>query len=139
VELRVSAYGIVTDRRGLLLAHWRDGSRGAWTLPGGGLEPGEHPAAAVVREVEEETGYRVAVEELLGIDSVVVPAADPLQPRAEPVHSLRVIYRARVTGGELRAEAAGSTDRAGWFTAGEVDRLDRVPLVDAGRRLADRL
>lgn len=132
MDLWVSAYGIVVDQRGILLAHWRDGGRSGWTLPGGGLEPGEHPADAVVREVAEETGYRVAVEELLGIDSLVAPAAD----RAEPLHSLRIIYRARVVGGELRHELDGSTDRAGWFTATEVDRLDRVPLVDAGRRLA---
>lgn len=134
MDLRVSAYGIVADQRGILLSHWRDGVRSGWTLPGGGLEPGEHPADAVVREVAEETGYRVVVEDLLGIDSLVAP--DQRLPGPEPVHSLRILYRARVVGGELRHELAGSTDRAGWFAAAEVDRLDRVPLVDAGRRLA---
>jgi len=47
MELRVAAYGIVTGEWGLLLAHWRQGARSGWTLPGGGLDPGEHPAHAV--------------------------------------------------------------------------------------------
>lgn len=35
-----------------------------WCLPGGGLEPGESPRAAAVRELAEETGLVVAEEEL---------------------------------------------------------------------------
>lgn len=31
-----------------------------WVTPGGGLAPGEEPAAAVIREVREETGYAAA-------------------------------------------------------------------------------
>jgi ADP-ribose pyrophosphatase YjhB (NUDIX family) len=40
-----------------------------WGLPGGGLEYGEHPETAVVREVREETGLHVSIERLLLIDS----------------------------------------------------------------------
>ena len=40
-----------------------------WGLPGGGLEYGEHPEEAVVREVREETGLNVSIEKLLLIDS----------------------------------------------------------------------
>ena len=32
-----------------------------WVLPGGGIEPNESPEQAVVREVEEETGYHVKI------------------------------------------------------------------------------
>ena len=56
MDLRVAAYAVIVDARGMLLAHWHDGPRAAWTLPGGGLEAGEDPADAVVREVREETG-----------------------------------------------------------------------------------
>ncbi len=34
---------------------------GRWELPGGGVDPGEHPEAAAVQEVGEETGLAVEV------------------------------------------------------------------------------
>ncbi len=54
----------VLDRRGrLLLLHTRDLGNAAfgqsWELPGGGIEPGETPFEAVIRELQEEVGIRV--------------------------------------------------------------------------------
>lgn len=40
-----------------------------WGLPGGALEYGEHPEAAVVREVWEETGLKVSIEKFLLVNS----------------------------------------------------------------------
>lgn len=40
-----------------------------WTLPGGALESGEDPISAVIREVYEETGYRVRCGDLVGVYS----------------------------------------------------------------------
>src|SRR5919204_3295552 len=37
-----------------------------WELPGGGMAPGESAEETVVREVQEETGVRVEIVELLG-------------------------------------------------------------------------
>ncbi|MFX6040584.1 NUDIX domain-containing protein, partial [Acinetobacter baumannii] len=66
MDMRVAAYAVITDADDrVLLAHWVEGRRAAWTLPGGGLEEGEDPQRAVRREVREETGFRVAVDELL--------------------------------------------------------------------------
>ena len=41
--------------------------QGAWCLPGGFMELGETPEAAVLRELAEETGLQGEVEELLGL------------------------------------------------------------------------
>jgi 8-oxo-dGTP pyrophosphatase MutT (NUDIX family) len=50
---------IVRDEAGRVLLHRRSDT-GEWSLLSGILEPGEDPAAGVVREVEEETGVRAA-------------------------------------------------------------------------------
>ncbi|WP_328956858.1 NUDIX domain-containing protein [Kitasatospora purpeofusca] len=55
------AVAIITNRRGELLLHLRDDLEhvawpGHWSLLGGGCDPGERPAEAIVRELDEEAG-----------------------------------------------------------------------------------
>ncbi|MFG2227786.1 NUDIX domain-containing protein [Streptomyces sp. NPDC048644] len=55
------AVAIITNRRGDLLLHLRDDLPhiawpAHWSLLGGGCDPGESPAAAIVRELDEEAG-----------------------------------------------------------------------------------
>ncbi|NLF04682.1 MAG: NUDIX domain-containing protein [Actinomycetales bacterium] len=136
MELRVAAYAIVHDDEGrVLLSHLAPPGGDVWTLPGGGIDPGEDPRDAAVREVLEETGLRVELEELIGVDSIVMPAADRA-PGLPDMHWIRIVYRAHVTGGELCAEVDGSTDGAAWHTPAELDALGVVELVGVGRRLA---
>lgn len=138
MDLRVAAYAVIVDERDhMLLAHWHEGRHAAWTLPGGGLEAGEEPEQAVRREVHEETGYRVHVGELLGIHSRVIPASQRIATDAiGPLHTLRIIYRASVTGGALHNEVGGSTDRADWFALPKVEQLHKVKLVDIALKMA---
>ncbi|WP_433861922.1 NUDIX hydrolase [Streptomyces sp. L7] len=99
MDIRVAAYGVIVDGPRILLAHWNESGRSGWTLPGGGIEPGEDPLDAVVREIAEETGFEARAEALLGIDSKIVPAEARFVPDAGPLHALRIVYRATVTGG----------------------------------------
>ena len=137
MDLRVAAYAVITDDQGrMLLPHWSENAHSGWTMPGGGIDPGEDPADAAVREVFEETGYHVELDGVLGVDSFVIPGAERVHPQDRPVHALRIVYRAHVVGGELRVEENGSTDGVAWHTPEEIDALDRVPLVDLSRRWA---
>ncbi|WP_341936133.1 NUDIX hydrolase [Microbacterium sp. LWO14-1.2] len=140
MDMRVAAYAVVTDDDGrVLLARWIEGRRVAWTMPGGGLEPGEAPEAAVRRELREETGYTVKVGELLGIHSRVIPASQRVQKSDQPLHTLRIVYRATVSGGRLQYETDGSTDMAEWFPVKAISELQRVKLVDISLRMAGLL
>jgi 8-oxo-dGTP diphosphatase len=111
----VAAYALCRDDAGrFLLCHIAPsvGAGDIWTLPGGGLDFGESPADAVVRELAEETGYTGEVERLLDVSDRLfgdVAGADRL-------HAIRIVYGVRITGGELRDEPDGSTDTCRWLT-----------------------
>lgn len=121
-EVRIRAVAVVVrDGDVLLVLRERDGRRYA-TLPGGGVEPGETPQAACVRELREETGLDGEVEELLpvGVD------------RQTPA----IHFRVRVVGGVLglpgdspEAARASGTNRyePAWFPVDELDRAGLVP------------
>lgn len=131
---RIAAYGVCRDRDGrVLLVRAADSSANAarWLLPGGGVEHGEHPARTVAREIEEETGIRVAVR---GIRDVVTDVE--LLP-AEPAvrHHDRLVFDVEVTGGRLRDEVGGSTDRAMWAAPADLRGLPLMPF--AARALAE--
>jgi ADP-ribose pyrophosphatase YjhB (NUDIX family) len=138
MDMRVAAYCvIVDDEHRLLLTRWIEGRVPAWSLPGGGLEPGEDPADAARREVREESGYEVRLDGLLGVDSRVIPARKRLAPDATgPMHALRIVYRATITGGTLTHEVDGSSDMAEWIPLAKVRGIERVSLVDAALGMA---
>ena len=57
---------IIRDARGRVLLMQR-AEDGGWSLPAGGIDPGESPHEAVVREVAEETGLEVVASRLLTV------------------------------------------------------------------------
>lgn len=131
----MAAYAVCARDGAILLARLtlRDGSK-RWTLPGGGMDHGEDPYDTVIREVEEETGYATEPVALLGVDSQRHTYPRRLGATAD-FQSLRIVYEARVTGGELRHETDGSTDMAAWHPLKQVPALERVGLVDVGLTL----
>lgn len=131
---RVSAYGlIVDDTKGILLCRLSaivGADAGKWTLPGGGIDFGEDPATAVVREVKEETGLDARVSKLLDVDSAVFELPDHI------VHAMRIIYQASVEQGNLKTEVDGSTDACDWFRLDQLKHLPLNSLAQKGLRLA---
>jgi ADP-ribose pyrophosphatase YjhB (NUDIX family) len=119
---RVAAYALCLDEAGRILLCRIAPSILAgevWTLPGGGLDFGEPPETAVIRELAEESGYDGEVAALAAVSDRLFSDSD----EAGRMHAIRIVYRVRITGGELRDEVAGSTDTCGWFTVEEAGRL----------------
>lgn len=88
---------IRNEARDVLVHQRRD--NGVWELPAGGVDPGEAPAQAVVREVYEETGLRVRPVRLLGVfggTTVVHPNGDETQPYC-------TLFECEVVGGQLES------------------------------------
>ncbi|WP_436523861.1 NUDIX domain-containing protein [Actinoplanes sp. HUAS TT8] len=135
---RTAAYGVARTADGsVLLTRGSDlGSYpGVWSLPGGGVDHGEHPADAVVREFAEETGLAVVVTGLRAVVADVIALPDGPEPSLVGLveHTDRIIYDVEVTGGDLRPEADGTTDLAQWMTPAEV--ADRPLLGFTARAL----
>lgn len=64
--LRPGAYAILPRGGAVLLTH-QAAPEPDFQLPGGGIDPGESPIAALHREVLEETGWRIAAPRRLGV------------------------------------------------------------------------
>ncbi|WP_028659181.1 NUDIX hydrolase [Nocardioides insulae] len=138
-DTRLAAYAVIVEPRDgvehLLLALWKEGRARRWTLPGGGVELRESVEDGVIREVREESGYDVALDGLLGLDTRVF---EPVQRRSgsdRHLKAVRILYRAHVVGGELTQEIDATTEEARWVPLVEVRRLPRVQLVDVAVRL----
>ena len=127
----VGAYARCGDPEGrLLLVRMARGlDEGRWTLPGGGVEWGEHPDATVVRELEEETG--ISDVRCVQVAAIYSHAYERTGQRpSRPVHYVGIVYHVTLGMFDLRFEQDGSTDRCDWFTETEARALPLVPLAE---------
>lgn len=169
---RLSAYGVLTrstaglgaavsaQPAGTELLLTRISARGhhpgAWTLPGGGVEHGEDPRSALVRELAEETGLAIRPGRLLDVHSshFVGRAPDGV---TEDFHGVHLLFAVTVdpdqpagaaTGagqpGQAApavAEADGTTDAVAWIDLARL-RAGDLPVLAVVRfvlELLDRL
>ena len=138
-RVRPGSYALLVRRRPAgdeVLLTKLSGEHGAWTLPGGGLDPGEAPESGAGREVHEETGLDFTPEVLLGVLSTrfIGRAATG---RLEDFQLLGLVYTGSVD--EVSAphvvEVDGSTSDARWVPVGELGDTFLTPLAIAALEL----
>lgn len=145
---RVAAYAVLSraaaDGEELLLTRLAPHvSFRGWTLPGGGIDHGEHPRDALRREVLEETGLHAEPVRVLDVYSTHFTGARP-DGLVEDYHGIGLIFAAEVRSESLDVEphvldVGGSTDLARWVPVAEARRLSLagparlgLALVEAG-------
>lgn len=110
---------VIRDGDRFLLARHRHSGR--WSLIGGGVEPGEEPADALLREVLEETGARIRIRGIVG-----VYGGEPMMvtyPNGDSVGYVTTAYDC-----ELLSEAIPDGEElleVGWFDRAVIPTLDR--------------
>ncbi|MGO4593609.1 NUDIX domain-containing protein [Leifsonia sp. 2TAF2] len=115
---------VVRDGERFLLA--RHAHSGLWSLIGGGVEPGEELAAALAREVLEETGAEVRVGGIIG-----AYGGEPMMveyPNGDRVGYVSIAYEC-----DLLTPAAPDMDELlelGWFERDAIAGLPRRHWID---------
>jgi len=122
-----TASALVTDGGRLMLTR-RAGepARGMWDIPGGFIDPGEHPEQTIRRELAEETGLEVRVGELVGFFCDTYGEGG--------VSTLNVYYRATVAGGT--EQAADDVSEIGWFPLDALPPMDEIAFENGRRAIS---
>jgi 8-oxo-dGTP pyrophosphatase MutT (NUDIX family) len=140
---RVAAYAVIIRDGLILLARLapRISREPMWTLPGGGLDHGEEPRSAVVREVWEETGLKATVSTEAKVYSMHNTRARFGSNKAD-YHALRIVYEGWVptdSPAPRVVEVDGSTVDAAWHPLAEV-LAGEVPVTSlVSEALADHV
>lgn len=125
------ALAVVFDKEGKILMARREEVRShfnnLWQFPGGGIEFGEDPKDAVVREVREETGLTV---KLLSKHPFAFNYSDPLTNS----HVVALGFVAKYVSGTIDTSKDRNTGEAKWFAYKDIDFTTCVPLT---RELVD--
>jgi 8-oxo-dGTP diphosphatase len=122
---RLASKGAIVRKDRLLLLHRRDDIDlwpGLWDLPGGGVEKDGDLVGTLVREVLDETGFRVRVGPVLDVSFAWVKVrSEPRFPSV--VVSFRCLSRSRAAP---RLDRSEHSDFA-WVSKRELGRVAVVP------------
>ena len=132
---RIAAYALIRRDDSVLLTRISDRGAhpGSWTLPGGGIDHGESPRLAVVREVQEECGVECTVGDLIAVHDDHFDGTAPTG-RHEDFHGVHLIFAAALPDDAepAVAEVDGTTDAVAWVSVADIES-GRLPTLDVVR------
>jgi 8-oxo-dGTP diphosphatase len=108
----VSAFVMDEDGRLLLARRAREPDAGLWDTPGGFLDEGEEPEAALRRELREEAGVEIELGAFLGI------RPDRYGDGKDAPFVLNLVWEATIVSGE--PEPADDVSELSWFARDEL-------------------
>ncbi|WP_035557582.1 NUDIX domain-containing protein [Burkholderia sp. 9120] len=94
--LSPSVAAVIHNEEGELLLQEKSSGE-AWSLPAGGIELGESPQEAIIREVMEETGYAVRIHAILGVFGG--HAFRYAYPNGDQVEYVVTLFQCKIVGG----------------------------------------
>jgi 8-oxo-dGTP diphosphatase len=103
---------VIQDQHVLMVKQYVQRGDIVWNFPGGGVEEGETPEQACVRELREETGYAIQIQQLL--------------------HEQfgKYTFVAHITGGELLHDSTsacnGDIVEVAWISLDDESKFDPV-------------
>ena len=92
-----------------------------WVLPGGYVRPNETVEQTVAREIEEETGLKIASTKLIGLYE------DFLTEKNEPINHIIAAYTAEVVGGRIMFSKEATAYK--WLILNEALGFAEIPNV----------
>lgn len=117
---------VIHDSQVLLVRRGQPPLEGRWSIPGGILEIGETVAEGVSRELQEETGIRVRVGELIEIyEKILRDESDEPQ-----YHFVILDYACEFVEGTVRA--GGDVTEAAWVSE---QQMESLALTRAAKRV----
>ncbi|RDI45519.1 NUDIX hydrolase [Falsibacillus pallidus] len=103
---------VIQDNKVLMVKQYVQRGDIVWNFPGGGIEAGETPQQACLREVKEETGYDIKINRLLLEDSN------------------KHTFAADIIGGELHIDMNNQANSdiidAAWIPLSDTEKFDKV-------------
>ncbi len=110
---------VIPDGKGRILLQEKSSGEG-WSLPAGGIEPGETPEQAITREVLEETQLKVTATRILGV--LGGKEFRYVYPNGDAVEYTVILYLCSVAG-RSRAPRDPETRSLRYFTASDMPAL----------------
>lgn len=120
---------IIKDGKILLVKRGNEPNKGKWSIPGGLVNTGESLEDALKREIMEEVGFEIDVEDVACVSEEVFRENGDVK-----YHYIIIDFFANIVGGELRV-GSDAVD-AKWVKLNEIDSLD---VVDFVKKLVNRI